>query len=608
MDAENDASNVKVLVQRIMSYSLHCDSSKKLGAAFIFNNIYTVLREEDTLFNLYWMEILYAFVMSLEMIGTNLMEDSCFLEQIDQALNHVQRGFVEKSDRFNKSDTNRRLPPHFQGTMLKDVADFLFKHTGSKNPHCRTKCMQMFSNVRPLIANYDTLHITDSIENFYELEVEKPLHEELFDWLHDFHRSLDGYHFILQNHSIVMKSDKFLGALKYFFNNVAQKDIKQIIPKTFFTVTERQAFNSLKLQIVVKAIDFVIILLKEQCVPQQLWEECLPDLVCSVVFDPQCLGMEMSSLNKQSTLDLLIILKEKLPQSILTTIDNAISSYVISKQLSPANFKRNVPIKQRLLIKGIILLHESKFSTQIKLPNIVEQIFEAVFDKGDVQVRVVDTFDETFKSYFDSMLQLAFFSEVEKKKLVECLFNSYPVNVLNSYNATVCGKYFFELFKETIISNFLLDFNLFLNTALEQNRLELTIDYIIEFLLYIGDNTSSVPKEITKGVCVQILESWSKLQQYFKENFLKLQQGCDFIKRLACIVPFPVSWIGKSEYGIANFIIDLLVREDFGIPFEVLFNFRSQIYELLPCVSGMFDEENVALRLVSWKLANPCFI
>lgn len=614
MDAQNDASNVKVLVQRIMSYSLHCDPSKKLGAALIFNNIYTVLREEDTLFNLYWLEILYAFVMSLEMVDLNFNEDVCFLEQIDQALNHVQRGFVEKSNKFNQPDNKRRTPPHFSDTLLKDVANFLFKHTGSKNPLCRAKCMHLFTNIRPLIAKCNNckgencLHIPDSIEEFYEADLlEKPNHhsfKNVLDWLHDFYRALDGYIFILKNRfvdeSTIMKSKKFLPALKYFFKNISQRNIKQILSQAF-TVTEKETFNNLKQQIVFKAIDFVTILLQmdRKCLFQQFWEECLPDLVCHVVFDPQTLGIELNYINSShelSALNLLKIIKVKLPLRIIANIENAISSYVINKQFSPTNFKRNVPLKQRLLVKGIILLHESEFSTKINPPNIVEQVFEAVFEKSDAQMRVVDKFDDTFKLYYDSMIQLAFFNETEKRKLVDCFFDVSPVNVMNSYKTTICGKYFFELFQETFILNFLPDFNLFLNTTLEQNKLELTIYYITHFLIYIEDNKGKISNEIIKDICELILKHWFKLKPYFEETFLNVQQSCDFIKRFACIFPFPLSWIGRPEYGISDWIIKLLNREDFQLPLEMLFNFRTQIYELLACVCGMFDEENIALR------------
>lgn len=611
---ELETSNIKVLVQRIISYSLHCDPSKKLGAALIFNNIYNILREEDTLLNMHWIETVYAFVMSLEMTETGFTEDTCYLEQVNQALNHVQRVLVEKSNIFNKADPDRRLPPHFKGGLLKDVGDFLFKHCGSRKPHCRAKCMELFCNVRPLIKKCDSCdsrkdcqHVPESVQNVFEAGLlEKPKLEsfyDVFEWLLDFYRSLDGYVFIVQNDFVgksdIKESSKFFAALKYFLNNLAEKSVKEIITTSVFTVTEREVFGDLKLKIVLKAIDFVVVLLKKKVHLQVFWSDCLPKLVCKVVFEPQRLGIEMSDLNtthKQIVVNLLQLIKNTLPQTIITDTEDAITSYVISKQLAPTNFKRNVPLKQRLLVKGIILLHESQFSTKINLPDIVQQVFEALFEKADAQVKVVNTFDDTFKSYYEAMLQLAFFNELEKKILVNCFFNESPVNVLNSYKTTTCGRYFFELFKSTVIPKFLDDFNTFLEAIFAQNKLELTVEYITEFLVYIDDNKSSIEQEKMKKACTLILKNWSKLQPFFNQNFANLQQSLDFIKKLADIVPFPVFWIGKPEYSISNWIIASITREDLQLPFEVIFNFRRQIYELLSCISGVSDEEHIELR------------
>lgn len=610
MDSTQDSSNVKVLIQRIVSYSLHCDPSKKLGAALIFNNVYAILREEDTLFNLYWLEILYAFVMSLEVTDINLLEDTCFLEQVNQALDHVQRGFVEKSDRFNKRDKDRRLPPYFKDSLLKDVAEFLFKHTASRNQYCRAKCMQMFCSVRNLIAKCDRcndktdcLHIIDEPEEFYQGDLlEKPeikSFHDIFEWMHDFYRALDGHIYILQNHFVdkidVEKSARFLSALKYFLNCIAIEELSHILTETPFSVTEKEAFKTLKLKIVLQAINFVMFLLQVDFL-QEFWNDFLPNLVCNIVFEPQRLGLELNNIDtsyRQIAFNLLQIIKNTQPQNFLTNIETAISSFVINKQLAPTNFKRNIPLKQRLLVKGIILLHESKFSTRINLQNIVQQVFEALFEKNSTtQVKVVNIYNDTFQKYYEAMLQLAFFSEVEKRKIAEYFFNTSQVNVLNSYKTTTCGQYFFELFKSIVIPKFLDDFDLFLDVAFAQSNLRLTVEYITEFLIYL-DNNKNVNQ---KNVCESVLKNWIKFQSLFNESFANLQQGLDFIKKLVYVVPFAVYWIGKPEYGIAEWILTSLMREDLEFPLEIIFNFRTQIYELIPCISGMFDEEHVKLR------------
>lgn len=596
-----------------MSYSLHCDYNKKLGAALIFNNIYAIIREEDTIFNLFWIEILYAFVMSLETMEPS-NRDSCCFEQINQALTHVQRGLVEKASRFNEIDSDRRIPPHFEGNSLKDVATFVLKHTASKNQYCRAKCMELFCAIRPLIVNCNDCkregcsHIPDWMQSHYELKSTEQTSysttQDLFEWLHNVFKSLDGYLFLVRNgfaeKQIFVSATKFLSALNYFVNYVAVTDLKKLV--SFFTVTEKEDFNNLKACVALKIIDFVIVVLKaegySQHIPHEFWKSFLSSLACSVIFDVQHLSIEavyVEEFHKNVVLNLLDTIKDKLPANIVTHIETSVSSYIIGKQLSPTGFSRCVPLRQRLLIKGILILQESKISININLPNIAEQIFEAVFGKSDAQICVTNTFDDTFRSYYDTLLQLAFFKEHELRKLIECIHNNATVNVMDSSEITTCGRYFFKIFKNTVISRLIDTFPMFLSVSFEQNNLQVTTDYLKEFLDYIQENRSVIKKEVIKSICEQILENWHKLVPFFNKTFSGLQHGLDFLKKVAIVVPFPVFWIGKPEYGIGKWIIETFKREDLQLPFEILFSLRIQICEIFPCVSGMFDEENVDL-------------
>jgi len=63
--------SIKALLKHVYSYSSHPSSSKRLGAAVVYNSIYTVLREDDSLTDQFTMEILAHFVESLALSHTD---------------------------------------------------------------------------------------------------------------------------------------------------------------------------------------------------------------------------------------------------------------------------------------------------------------------------------------------------------------------------------------------------------------------------------------------------------------------------------------------------------------------------------------------------------
>lgn len=67
-----------------------------LGAAIAFNSCYSILREDETVINELWIQLLYYFVVILD--STKSTNSEHVLKSID----HLQRVFLEKSSLFNE--------------------------------------------------------------------------------------------------------------------------------------------------------------------------------------------------------------------------------------------------------------------------------------------------------------------------------------------------------------------------------------------------------------------------------------------------------------------------------------------------------------------------
>lgn len=75
-------SNVHQVVDRINHFALHPSARKRVAAAVAFNHLYVILREDDDTVSIYWLEMLYHFVRSM---------DGCEDPSIANALGHIER-------------------------------------------------------------------------------------------------------------------------------------------------------------------------------------------------------------------------------------------------------------------------------------------------------------------------------------------------------------------------------------------------------------------------------------------------------------------------------------------------------------------------------------
>jgi len=68
-----------------------------LGAAIAFNSCYSLLREDETVINELWFQLLYYFVVILDSNKSTISE-----QHVLKSIDHLQRVFLEKSSLFNE--------------------------------------------------------------------------------------------------------------------------------------------------------------------------------------------------------------------------------------------------------------------------------------------------------------------------------------------------------------------------------------------------------------------------------------------------------------------------------------------------------------------------
>jgi len=133
--------HVHTIIGRINNLALHPSTRKRVAAAVAFNHLYVILREEDDTVSIYWLEIFYCFVRSL---------DGCDDPSITNALDHIEKVMKLKANLLKETPpdfSKRRKPYEFDGATLIYALYWLLSQCGTLNEHCRIKCMELYVNV-----------------------------------------------------------------------------------------------------------------------------------------------------------------------------------------------------------------------------------------------------------------------------------------------------------------------------------------------------------------------------------------------------------------------------------------------------------------------------
>ncbi|CAN8007261.1 unnamed protein product, partial [Ixodes pacificus] len=143
-ELEKGPTNVQSVLRRLCSYCRHPSALKRLGAALVFNNLYVLLREEESLVDVFILDILAHFVDSLKLahsdertIGTRELS-GC-------ALDNVLRIVSTKSELLNRPNIKRKWPLDTGGepVVLSTAVRWLLLQTSRPQADCRHKCMEL---------------------------------------------------------------------------------------------------------------------------------------------------------------------------------------------------------------------------------------------------------------------------------------------------------------------------------------------------------------------------------------------------------------------------------------------------------------------------------
>ncbi|KAK4881292.1 hypothetical protein RN001_004611 [Aquatica leii] len=618
---------IKIWIQNIQAFSVHTDPFKRLGAALIFNNIYTLIREETYMFNMFWLELLHAFVMNLSLTQVKKVDDNNCVDQVLQALNHLERGFVEKSNSFNENDKNRRKPIDLDGVLLNDVVSWLLKGTSSNNWHCRTKCMSMFCAIAPLVSGcnnslkkYNDLYLSPNPEwicNTYETNlIETPTLKELkeststnglFKWFHSLLCALDGYIFVVNNNFLpekyVSEKSQLFTAIIFFLDQVMLNSINDVtknIPNggnIIYTAAEKEHYNYVKAKVVTKLMDLLIALGENKndltyakIENEFLWKHNLGNFICHRIFDPLSMGFDFTD-DSQDVIKLLNTISGFASDSIIVSLNTHIYSYINKFSTRYDLSSSAVPFKERLLLKGLLILNESYLSNKIDLhffnAGAVDVIKKQLIEDKDNKM-YIKHIHKTAKEFCELKLQLALCDKKELLIATQLIFENSLVTDEKNRKEIKYGSYFYQTFKDVLLKFLFENYATVLDEIFAIETGDNIFSYLFDLLKYARDNSKSLHRQIEAAIDAS-LRKWDYMIFYFNENVKSRMLGLELLSKLAKISEKPFCDVLQQKLGVIEWVIGLLNYEEIDWSEESSLSFKSEVINVLPCVLGKFD-------------------
>ncbi|XP_065180580.1 DNA-dependent protein kinase catalytic subunit-like [Sycon ciliatum] len=390
---EKSPINTKSLLKRLFSLALHPSAFKRLGAALAFNHIYTVLREEESLVDMFAIEILVNFLLSLRMAH----QDASALgtqEHCCTAIRHLQRILKVKAKLFIKTSRNRRLPRGWREADLKHVVGWLMPQCGRPETEYRHQCMQLFCALAPLQPNvpnaanwvsrtcktesglrfvswFESGGGRGGIGKYTTLpSFCRPFSlDRALVWLDLVLAALDCYSWAFGQNLLTpdmvfaatlqhekYKASAVFSSLTFFLQKLAMKDIETAVSvcevdalsgqteSRVFTPSEASKYNRSKCTVIVRMFNFLTVLLSShtdatfKTLPSSVWCTELFELTARCVLQPNSVGFDMSDIEivnqlPEETTQLCTLMARHLPREKRTLMTRTMGKLLATRRL-----------------------------------------------------------------------------------------------------------------------------------------------------------------------------------------------------------------------------------------------------------------------------------
>ncbi|XP_058823542.1 DNA-dependent protein kinase catalytic subunit-like isoform X2 [Topomyia yanbarensis] len=461
------AMNLKVILEKLRTYSLDSNPNRRQGAALAFNNIYRVLREDETHIERSWFDLFYVFCVNF--IMTEDFDSSTnSLEQVSVTIDHLVRVLIVRKDLFNKASSSRIIPTVFRGGLLKDLVMWVLKQCSSRETNYRHKCMEVFPRltnavegcrsgaefVRKYSTDGDVLNMCDHVDVIYGIrnasnlqfivENNLPLIVNIYTWLEYLSSSMDMYYWLLRN-SLLHNPEDFLrqsnlfAVVEFFLTSVVNATMFDLMSMLRPEIVEESAgsiefrvctekiikYNMLKCTITVRIIDLLVTVLPQRCcrsIPESFWESrAVLNFIVDLVYEPQKMGFDFKSCQEtiaklpEKVEQLLAKIegfehgsfKERVHQVVGEKLGRTIMN--VSERLEDLMKAETIGLEDSNLVKGVMMIAKRYETYRHSFGERTNSFLEVVSDK-----LIHDVFDGLKEKRVEELFQATLTPSVKR--------------------------------------------------------------------------------------------------------------------------------------------------------------------------------------------------
>lgn len=436
--------NIITLIEKISLFSFDSMEERRFAAALAFNNLYRVLREEESIIDIHWLNLLHTFSVNFimcEEYGKRNANSEPILEQVSGSLDHIVRVLKEKKNLFNKLNEHRIVPSVFKGGLLKDAVLWVLKQCNSPQLNYRHKMMEIFTKLSISVDKYNSTvaFFRDAQTNRSILELCEGNHNGtgiaarpdlkhigkaqqtplllIYSWLESLLTSLDCYVWIfgdclLSDTQKIMEKSCIFTVVRYYLENVCDAApinlIALVSPASNssdesensidyeFGIEVIDKINTIKCRILLRIIDLFIKLLatSSKQIPISFWDsnEAFYRIITTALFEPQTLQFDLKNPEMQLKLphrleSLILAIHRNGPLSFKNEFYKELSTTVANQYKDMSDSAQailssgSITTNRLDRLRGIELIYRLLQINNIKFTDRLKQFFDITASK-----------------------------------------------------------------------------------------------------------------------------------------------------------------------------------------------------------------------------------
>ena len=428
-------------------------------------------------------------------------------------MDHLTRVFVERSDIFHRSNSDRIRPAGFEGITLLDVLKWLFKESGSPEYHYRHKCMEMYVKILPECGTKEEIYEQNlSLEKILSVgeengiakhpdlsclkECQEPIFKEVYKWMQTFLVSLDFYIWIFENKMIPQSEVKkflhqsvILHSMAFFIQKVITKNMVDLVRSINETLINESLMSyeakmcnrnldnidTIRCVIIVRIIDFLTILTNENIA--QFFNDSqieLMKITSTLIFKsnrlsfdykskiellelPHRLTVFVKSVNEHAPHDFRNSLMNKLQMKLIKYLNSLCQHY---EKLIDQSFIDSIEINKvqglDLMITNMKEFLSLDYLAQELLCKTADVLLNKVFNgvmEVKSEIRRPRHLTPSTKAFMSSTVRLCLKVDVFLPKIIEFSFNDTILKISESCFVRH-GEHFLQVFKHPVYELF----------------------------------------------------------------------------------------------------------------------------------------------------------